>query len=197
MERVFLARHGESELSARGIVNGDPAVACGLTAAGEEQARGLGHALEDVPVTLAVTSDFARCRQTARIALDGRDVRFLELPELGDVRCGAFEGETGERYHEWAWNAPATEPAPGGGESRVAVAHRFAAAAHALLEQPEPAALVVAHQVCVAYLLAAANGETPRPRVETVPYAEPVELTAAALRRAAETLDAWAATPDW
>ncbi len=33
MDEVILARHGESELSVVGIVNGDPAVACALTAA--------------------------------------------------------------------------------------------------------------------------------------------------------------------
>ena len=31
MDEVILARHGESELSVAGTVNGDPAVACALT----------------------------------------------------------------------------------------------------------------------------------------------------------------------
>ena len=34
MDEVILARHGESELSVAGIVNGDPAVACALTETG-------------------------------------------------------------------------------------------------------------------------------------------------------------------
>jgi broad specificity phosphatase PhoE len=41
MDEVILARHGESELSVVGTVNGDPAIACALTAVGEEQARRL------------------------------------------------------------------------------------------------------------------------------------------------------------
>lgn len=194
---MLLARHAESELSVRGIVNGEPQVRCGLTAAGEEQARELGRRLADEPLELAATSDFDRCRQTARIALGGREPRILELSELGDVRCGVFEGEPSDRYRDWAWNASASATPPGGGESRVAAARRFAAAARVLLQRPERVALVVAHQISVGYLLVAADGERPRPRVETVPYAAAVALTAVQLRRAAETLDAWAACPDW
>ena len=47
MDKVILARHGESELSVVGTVNGDPAVACALTAAGREQSRRLGELLAD------------------------------------------------------------------------------------------------------------------------------------------------------
>lgn len=197
MKRVLLARHGESELSVREVVNGDPAVACGLTAAGEEQARALGRALAEEPVELAVTSAFERCRRTAELALAGREVRVLEVPELGDVRCGAFEAGHADAYRGWAWRAPADEPAPGGGESRVALARRVAAAAEAVSGQPERTVLVVGHAVTLAYLLGAARGESPRPRIAPVPYATAAELTAAQLRRAAGHLAAWAAAPDW
>ena len=41
MRRAFFARHGESEYSVRGLLNGDVAVSVGLTPAGVEQARRL------------------------------------------------------------------------------------------------------------------------------------------------------------
>src|SRR5437763_1048812 len=42
VERLILARHGESEYSVQGLVNGDTAIDVGLTGAGAAQARALG-----------------------------------------------------------------------------------------------------------------------------------------------------------
>jgi broad specificity phosphatase PhoE len=66
MDEVILARHGESELSVVGTVNGDPAVACALTAAGREQARRLGELLADTELDLCVTSEFERAERPPR-----------------------------------------------------------------------------------------------------------------------------------
>jgi broad specificity phosphatase PhoE len=115
VRRVLLARHGESDLSVSSIVNGDPAVECGLTAEGERQARDLGRALAHEPIELCVTSDFRRCLGTARIALGGRSVRSLETSTLGDIRAGLYEGGrtrrlsplgahgTRRRARPWRW----------------------------------------------------------------------------------------------
>lgn len=197
MDAVLLARHAESELSVRGIVNGDPQVRCGLTPEGERQAARLRERLAEMPYELVVTSDYERCRRTADALARGRAVRRLELPALGDVRCGRFEGGPLDAYREWAWSAPAIEAAPGGGESRVAVAARIAAGLRELLAQPERRALVVTHQIVVAYVVRAAAGEAPARRVEAVPPAEAVELSATQLDGAAATLGAWAVSPDW
>ncbi|MGZ4353463.1 MAG: histidine phosphatase family protein [Gaiellaceae bacterium] len=197
METLFLARHAESELSVDGIVNGDPGVPCGLTARGEAQARALGRTLRGQPLELAVTSDFERCRQTARLALAGRDVGRLELPGLGDVRNGIYEGRPIDDYRRWADGAAASEAPPGGGESRAAAAERLAAAVRALLARPETTTLAVSHQLPVGMLLAAAAGRAPTRRIDAVPHARAFALTAAELERAAETLEAWAARPDW
>ena len=132
MDEVILARHGESELSVVGTVNGDPAVACALTAIGEQQARRLGERIGDVEVDLCVTSEFERVRQTADLALAGREVPRLVLPELNDVRFGSFEGDTLADYREWAAaNEPTvvgtsrTRASPGFGASGVATAPRI------------------------------------------------------------------------
>ena len=63
MDEVILARHGESELSLVGTVNGDPAVPCALTNAGRQQARRLGELLADTELDLCVTSEFERTRE--------------------------------------------------------------------------------------------------------------------------------------
>lgn len=197
MERVLLARHAESDLSVVAIVNGDPVVRCGLTPLGSQQAEGLRDALAGQRIDLVVTSDFERCRRTAEIVVAGRRVRLLELPELGDVRSGRFEGGELAAYRAWAHVAAGEEPAPGGGESRVAAARRFAAGARTVLAQPERTALVITHQVVVDYLVRGAAGENPSKRVAAVPYASPVELDVVEVERAVGTLEAWAANPDW
>lgn len=197
MENLFLARHAESELSVHGILNGDPRVPCALTVRGEAQARELGRALRPEPIELAIASDFERCRQTARIALADRDVRWLELPALGDIRNGIFEGGPIADYRSWARDASADEPPPGGGESRVDAARRFAAGIRIVLGRPEATALLVSHQLPVGYVLAAARGRPPSPQVDSVPYARAFALTADELERAAGTLETWARDPDW
>jgi broad specificity phosphatase PhoE len=197
MDEVILARHGESELSVVGTVNGDPSVACALTRAGEDQARRLGDQLAGVELDLCVTSEFERAQQTADLALAGRDVPRLVLPELNDVRFGHFEGGTLGAYREWAAaNEPIVE-APGGGESRSATVARYVRAYRAILARPEPTVLVVAHGLPIRYVLNALEETDPAPLVEQVAYAEPYRLTAAELDLATIRLERWAAEPAW
>jgi broad specificity phosphatase PhoE len=126
MERLILARHGESEYSARGLVNGDASVAVGLTEAGEEQARRLAAVLADDPLDLCVTSQLQRTQLTAALALAGRNVPVEAWGELDDPRAGAFEGLHLDEYRAWAWTTGSRAEAPGGGESRVAAVDRYA-----------------------------------------------------------------------
>jgi broad specificity phosphatase PhoE len=197
MDEVILARHGESELSVAGTVNGDPAVACALTAAGQEQARRLGEVLADVEIDLCVTSEFERVRETADLALAGREVPRLVLPELNDVRFGSFEGGTLSDYRRWAAaNEPTVEP-PGGGESRSGTVARYVSAYRTVLARPERTVLVVAHGLPIRYVLNALAETDPAPLVEQVAYAEPYRLGAAELELAVERLDRWTKSPAW
>ncbi len=197
MDEVTLARHGESELSVVGTVNGDPAVACALTPAGEEQARRLGERLADVELDLCVTSEFERVRQTADLALAGRDVPRLVLPELNDVRFGRFEGGTLVEYRAWAGANEPTASAPGGGESRAATVRRFTAAYRKILARPERTILVVGHGLPIRYVLNALDQAPPAPLVDPVQYAEPYPLTAAELEASVLLLETWARRPAW
>ena len=196
METVVLARHAESEFSVRGACNGDPAASGGgLTEAGREQARALGELLADDPVELAVVTEFARTRETAEVALEGRGVPLLVVPELNDIRFGSFEGRLLSDYRGWSSAAGPAEECPGGGESRAAAAERFARGLRVVLERPEPAALVVAHALPIRYVLGALLERDPAATIEPVAYAEPHRIGADALRRAVERLERWAAAP--
>jgi broad specificity phosphatase PhoE len=197
MDEVILARHGESELSVVGTVNGDPAVACALTGEGEQQARRLGELLADVDIDLCVTSEFERARQTADIALAGRDVPRLVLPELNDVRFGSFEGGTLADYRKWAAANDPTVEAPEGGESRSGTVARYVNAYRTILARPERTILVVTHGLPIRYVLNALDGTDPAPLVEQVAYAEPYRLPRGELERAVDRLARWAAQPAW
>jgi len=194
---AILVRHAESENGARGVVNGDPAAAIGLTEAGRRQAHRLADLLVLERIGLCVMSEFARAHETARLVLGGRDVPRLVVPELNDVRYGAFEGGPFEDYRAWAGTHGALDEPPGDGESRVAVTRRFVAGYRTVLGRPEPAVLVVAHGLPIRYVLDASSGAHPTPVVEQVPYAEPHHLTRAQLEAAVKLLEDWCAAPTW
>jgi broad specificity phosphatase PhoE len=200
LPELILARHGESEASKAGVLNGVPEAGVALTAEGRRQATLLGELLRGdagagPEPALVVATAFPRTQETAALAVSGAP--HLLLPGLNDPRFGAWEGRPLEEYRTWALVAPPTEPCPGGGESRTEVAGRVAAAARALLERPEPAVLVVAHSLSIRYLLDAADGLVPAAKAERVPYAEPFRLTGATVAAAVALLEAWVAAPRW
>jgi broad specificity phosphatase PhoE len=198
VQTLILARHGESDYSARGLLNGDPSTEVGLTELGEEQARELGRALLETPLDLCVTTELHRTRRTAELALAGRDVPLEVWPDLNDPRAGAFEGRSLDDYRGWAWTAGSAEPVPGGGESRLEIVARVARAYGELLGRPEPSILAVGHALPIAYLLAAIDGKAPAARMDRpVEYARATPVEAGALRRAVAVFESWCADPDW
>jgi len=196
MRRVILARHGESEFSVRGVMNGDPGLAGPLTEEGEAQARMLGEALRETPIDLCVVTEFERTRQTADVALEGRDVSRVVMPELNDIHVGEFEGGLLEAYRAWARDRSPVE-IPAGGESRAGVGERFARGFRRLLARPEETVLVVAHGLPIRYVLLAIEGTEPRPVVESVDYATPYRLSRTDLEHAVERLELWVKDPIW
>lgn len=194
---MILARHGESVFSVRETVSGDPSIDCPLTEAGQEQARRLGELLRETEIDLCVVSEFERTRQTADLALAGRDVPRLVLPELNDPRAGSFEGGPLSELRSWRLAHGPLDDLPGGGESSAAVARRLAHGFGIVASLPERTILVVGHSLPIAYVLGAADGHGPGARVDLLGYAQPHRLAAADLRRAAERLAAWAEEPRW
>jgi len=178
-------------------MNGDAAVAVGLTEHGREQARRLGEALRATPLDLCVTSALQRAVETADVALAGRDVPRLALPELNDPLYGRFEGGALDAYRDWAAGSPSTAAPEGGGESRVEIVARYARAFHTVLSRAEETILVVCHSLPIAYALGAREGTPPSPREPLAEYTRPYPFSASELERAAAVLEAWATAPTW
>jgi broad specificity phosphatase PhoE len=188
MDEVVLARHGESEASAAGLVGGDSP----LTEAGRAQARVLGTTLASFPADVCLTSRARRARETAEIALAGREIGIESLAELGDVRFGAFDGKPLEDYREWVAGHVPTD-APPGGESRVQTLRRFARAFRSVLARSERHVVVVAHGLTIRAVL----DDRPQPVVAGAPYGAAVRLTHAQLHAAVERLEHWCESPSW
>lgn len=195
MDELILARHGESEYSARTAVNGDPNLPNSLTPAGREQARRLGQLLARQPIDLCVTTEFPRTVETADLALAGRSVPRLVVADLNDPLAGAFEGKELAEYRAWAHSHGPLDVPPGGGESRAAAVSRYARGFALLLGRPERTLFVVGHSLPIAYVFAAARGREPAAAMGLVPYCEPQRLSVEGLEAAVRRLEKWVAAP--
>jgi probable phosphoglycerate mutase len=193
VERLILARHGESEYSARGLVNGDPGRRCRLTPTGRAQAQRLGTLLRVEPIDLCVTSAFERTKETAEIALGRRQaIPRLVVPELNDHPAGKFEGMELAEYIAWAQAWPSHEPIPGASESRLDVLRRYARGYRVLLERREPTIVAILHSLPISYLLSG-----PLQRLPLLDYAAPAIVSAAKVRVRVQRLENWATNPTW
>jgi broad specificity phosphatase PhoE len=187
-----LARHGHSVLNVERRVNGDPTRPVPLTEQGRLDARQLGLQLANVPLTLCIHTRFPRTRETAELALAGRDVPAEVEPLLDDIDIGELEGRTIDDYRAWKAQHVRTDPFPGG-ESLADAARRYANAYRRLAER-DGAVLVVCHEIPIRYALNAAAGldDLDGP-VHDIANAVPFLFDRDALGRAAERVEALAA----
>jgi broad specificity phosphatase PhoE len=156
--RLFVfARHAESSMNVANVVTSDPSRPIGLSPRGREQAERLGDQIRNLEIELAVHTRLPRTRETAELALRGRDVPFVVAPGLDEVRLGALDGAPIRAYWAWKENHARNEPFPMG-ESLDDAARRYAEALRRLVERPGAVALVVSHQIAIRYLLEAASG---------------------------------------
>jgi len=192
VERLILARHGESDYSVRGLLNGDPARRCRLTPTGRVQAQRLGTLLRTERIDLSVTSAFERTQETAEIALAGRAVPRLVVPELNDHPAGEFEGKALADYLVWAHGSSSCERIPGAAESRLDAVRRFARGYRLLLERPERTIVAIIHSLPISYLLSG-----PLQRLPLLDYAALAIVSAAELHAGVERLESWTTSTTW
>jgi broad specificity phosphatase PhoE len=189
MRLYVLSRHGESVLNQQRRVNGDPSVPAPLTERGRENAALLGLQLRGQPLDACVHTRFGRTLETARIALEGRDVPLIEEELLDDVRIGELEGWTIDEYRDWKHGRSRADRFPGG-ESLDEAARRYAEAYRRLLVRPDERVLVVCHEIPIRYALNAIgdSNDLDGP-VHTIPNATPFLFDETALADAAERIE--------
>jgi alpha-ribazole phosphatase len=189
VELYVLARHGESTLNSENRINGDPAVPVALTEKGREEALLLGQQVAHVRLDVCICTNFSRTRETAEIALAGRDVPIEVEPLLDDIDVGSLEGLTIEDYRAWKREHTRRDPFPNG-ESLDAAARRYAQAFRRLLARSETSVLVVTHEIPLRYAINAADGSDDLDGpAHQLPNAAPYLFDDEALARAADGIE--------
>lgn len=188
MRLFIIARHAESALNELSLVNGDPSVLVKLTARGVEEAAHLGLQVANLPLDACFHTRFSRTKETAEIALAGRDVHFYEEPLLDDIDVGELEGMPIEDYRAWKRAHTRDDPFPGG-ESMNDAARRYAEGFTRLLAAPHEHVLIVCHEIPLRYALngAAWSDQLDGP-VRNLENARPFLFAEEALARAAKRI---------
>lgn len=162
-ERIFLARHGQSNWNrlARVTGQGDPA----LANEGEAQARRLADILRDQPLSAVYASTLTRAIDTARPTADQHGLPVREIADLREQHMGIAEGRfRDERDPEiqqlWlARNADRLNFRVPGGETFGDLARRATDALHRIMQcHTGQIVLIVGHRNTNRALLAALLG---------------------------------------
>jgi broad specificity phosphatase PhoE len=190
---ITVVRHGESELSVRGICNGDPGVPCRLAPSGMVQAKALAELLIDDDFDLAVTSQFQRAQHTLALGLGDRPVEQRVEPGLDDLRFGDFEGRPIADYRAWSKANPVSARPGPQGESRVDAMIRYCRVLRGIQQSRYADVLVVAHGIPLTYIVRASAGEPIDSLFDPIACARPYRISAVDLDIGLNRLDAWAA----
>jgi len=190
---AVLVRHGETTYNATHRLNGDPGIDVSLSEHGQAQCRMLAPLLARVEWRGLFVTRFRRTAQSAALLVP--DLRPVVLEDLDDIAVGEFEGRTRDEYRAWrrVWGV---DVAPDGGESRLAVAHRYGRAMARLASEEEGPVLVVTHDQPIRYLENALRDADPVVGpAPPVPNAEPFAYSRDELSRGAERLRRYEAPP--
>lgn len=191
MDRLIVARHGESEYNVRGLINADPSSPRSPpTNRGRRQARSLADRLDGCGVEVCVTSETLRAVQTAEIVKRHLAIPVIRMSQLDDPPAGSFEDGPLEAFAEWMHASDADALVPGTQSSLRDSARRYFEAARLLLARPERTVLVVAHAPALRWIVQAAQSrnEPLNYRRPLFAYAVPLEVDVPALRVRLELL---------
>ena len=161
--RLYLARHGATQLTAEGRFSGSIGVE--LSDEGRWQARQLGERLRSEGIAAIYCSPLSRSVDTA--ALVGREcgIEPVHRDGLREIDHGHWEGLTRREVEEQfgqeyaAWEEDPFTFAPEGGESGVAVlARALPAIRHIVMSHVGERVLVVSHKATIRLLLSSLLG---------------------------------------
>ncbi len=165
--RVFLVRHGATELSVEDRFAG--AVDVLLSDAGRDQARRLGQRLARERIGAAFASPMKRTLETARLIVEPQGIAVTAVDGIREIAHGRWEGMTRgevERAFPQEYARYEDDPfsfAPVGGESGLQVTARALPALLQIVEDhAEKRILVVSHKATIRLLLSSLLGFDPR-----------------------------------
>ena len=165
--RLYLVRHGATELSAEDRFAG--AIDVLLSEGGREQARRLGARLAGEDITVAYASPFKRTMDTARLVAEPHGIEVTPNEGIREIAHGRWEGKTRaevekEFPEEYArYEQDPFSFAPRDGESGLQVTARALPALLKIVEENcDKCILVVSHKATIRLLLSSLLGFDPR-----------------------------------
>ena len=165
--RIFLVRHGATELSAEDRFAGETDVA--LSEIGRDQARRLANRLSSERVAAVYSSPLGRTRETASILAGPHSLEVQPCDGLREISHGHWEGKTrAEVENEYPkeyqrWELDPFSFAPSGGETGLSVTARALPALLQIVENHcDDHVIVVSHKATIRLLLSNILGFDPR-----------------------------------
>jgi Fructose-2,6-bisphosphatase len=165
--RIFLVRHGATELTAEDRFAGATDVL--LSDSGREQARLLGIRLAGEPLAAVYASPMRRTIVTAELASAPHHLPVTPMEGLREINHGRWEGKTRaevEREFPEEYARYEHDPysfAPAGGETGLAVTARALPALLEIVDRHcDREVLVVSHKATIRLLLSSLLGFDPR-----------------------------------
>lgn len=161
--RVYLVRHGATQLSAEDRFSG--AIGVELSDEGRWQADQLGQRLQHDDISAIYASPLSRAQDTARLIAGHCKAEITSRDGLREIAHGHWEGLTraevearySQEYQEWV--ADPFTAAPEGGESGVAVLARALPVLREIVtHHPGERVLVVSHKATIRLLLSSLLG---------------------------------------
>lgn len=161
--RIFLVRHGATQLTAEDRFSGSIGVE--LSDEGRWQASRLGERLQKEAMTAVYCSPLSRAQETAQIISKHCELETAIRDGLREIDHGHWEGmkraDVEARFHqEYAdWVADPFTTAPEGGESGVAVLARSLPVIREIVtHHPGGRVLVVSHKATIRLILSSLLG---------------------------------------
>jgi len=165
--RVYLIRHGATELSAEDRFAG--AVDVLLSDQGRDQARRLGRRLASEKITAAFASPMKRTMETARLVVEPQGLEVVPVDGIREIAHGRWEGmkrEDVEKKFPEEYARYEHDPfsfSPLGGESGLQVTARALPALLKIVgDHADQRIVVVSHKATIRLLLSTLLGFDPR-----------------------------------
>ncbi len=157
--RLYFLRHGQTTWNADGNRYAG-ATDVPLTEIGIEQARKGADMIRNLSFDAVYCSGLSRALETAKLALDGRDIPIVRDPRLNEMNYGEWEGKThaeilaepDNHWQDWVADPDARRPGRSGELASELVARVTAFLFDVL--QPGRAVLAVAHHTTGRLLIA-------------------------------------------
>ncbi|GAA1340291.1 histidine phosphatase family protein [Arthrobacter roseus] len=162
--RVVFWRHGRTDWNSQGRFQGQEDIP--LDDTGRDQARRSALLLQQLAPSRIVSSDLLRAQETATALASLCGLELTTDARLRETYAGRWQGKTfaeiGEQFPEEQakWHAGSVTARAGGGERRVDVGQRMAAAVLEAVEEmaPDETLLIVSHGGAIRVALAAVLG---------------------------------------